>query len=41
VYRRRIVTRDTIEANAVLPALRRKSSLQDALRIAMKMRQNA
>lgn len=41
VYRRRIVTRDTIEANAVLPALRRKSSLQDALRGAMKLRQGA
>jgi SNF2 family DNA or RNA helicase len=38
VYRRRIVCADTLEALAVLPALRRKASVQDALRAAMKLR---
>lgn len=41
VYRRRIIARDTLEHNAVLPALRRKSSLQDSLRQALKLRHSA
>jgi len=41
VYRRRIIARDTIEQTAVLPALRRKARLQDALLAAMKLRQSA
>jgi SNF2 family DNA or RNA helicase len=41
VYRRRIIARDTLEEIAVLPALRSKSSLQDSLRQAMKLRRSA
>jgi SNF2 family DNA or RNA helicase len=37
VYRRRIIARDTLEHRVVLPCIRRKSSLQDALRQAMKL----
>lgn len=35
VYRYRIIARDTIEHTAVLPALRKKTSVQDALKDAM------
>jgi len=38
VYRRRIVARDTLEELAVLPALRRKASVQDSLKAALKSR---
>jgi SNF2 family DNA or RNA helicase len=37
VYRYRIVAEDTIEETAVLPRLKHKMSVQDALKLAMKM----
>ena len=36
VFRYRIIARDTIEETAVLPALKRKMGVQDALKLAMK-----
>ena len=40
VYRRRIVARDTVEENVVLPVLAGKASLQGAFKEAMKRRRN-
>lgn len=38
VYRRRIIARDTIEEDSVLPRLKYKMSVQDAFKLAMKKR---
>jgi SNF2 family DNA or RNA helicase len=38
VFRYRIVARDTVEENVVLPRLKTKASVQDSLKAAMKMR---
>lgn len=41
VFRYRIVARDTIEQNSVIPRLKFKMSVQDSLKAAIKMRKNA
>jgi SNF2 family DNA or RNA helicase len=41
VFRYRIVARDTIEENSVLPRLKLKMSVQDSLKAAMKLRKSA
>lgn len=41
VFRYRIIARDTIEHWSTLPRIRTKMSVQDSLKAAMKMRQNA
>ena len=41
VFRYRIVARDTVEEHSVLPRLKKKMSVQDSLKNAMKLRKTA